>query len=93
MRLFFHTLTSKKTNSIGGWLNLSEKETAKNYVIDYDTSTYDELKPSLDDMKALSEILTKNEMRIIQGYDTLETEAADLLFINSGQVPINDFEV
>jgi len=84
----------KQEDKLNRWLvEPFRKRDGKNYVIDYDTSTYDELKPSLDDMKALSEILTKNEMRIIQGYDTLETEAADLLYINSGQVPINDFEV
>lgn len=84
----------KQEDKLNRWLvEPFRKRDGKNYVIDYDTSTYDELKPSLDDMKALSEILTKNEMRIIQGYDTLKTSAADLLFINSGQVPINDFEV
>ena len=84
----------KQEDKFNQWLvEPFRKRDGKNYVIDYDTSVYDELKPSLDDMKALSEILVKNEMRIIQGYDTLDTPAADLLFINSGQVPINDFEV
>lgn len=85
---------NKKEDALNKWLvDPFRKLEGKNYIIDYDTSMYSELKPTLDDINALSAILTKNEMRVIQGYDTLETEAADLLFINSGQVPINDFEI
>ncbi len=84
----------KEEDALNRWLvEPFAKRDNKNYVLDYDTAMYSELKPTLDDINALSAILTKNEMRVIQGYDTLETEAADLLFINSGQVPINDFEV
>lgn len=84
----------KEEDVLNRWLvaPFAERDN-KNYVLDYDTAMYSELKPTLDDINALSTILTKNEMRVIQGYDTLETEAADLLFINSGQIPINDFEV
>ena len=84
----------KEEQKLNSWLvEPFRVRDGKNYYIDNDTSQFEELTPTLDEMNALATILTKNEMRIIQGYDSLDTPAADLLFIASGSVPINDFDI
>lgn len=87
----------KQEDAFNKWLvaPFAERD-GKNYVLDYDTSRYEELKPTMEEMKALKEISSLDEIRILQGYDSYditETNPAKMVFVNSGQVPINDFEV
>ena len=65
----------------------------KKYVIDTDTSTFEELKMTLEDINALSAYLTINEIRIMQGWDEIESEYADEIFIDTNKIPISDYEV
>lgn len=63
----------------------------KNYKIDYDVSVYDELKLSTDEVDALLSVLTINEVRVMLGYDELEEEMANQVFVASGKVPLSEF--
>ena len=65
----------------------------KKYVIDTDTSTFEELKMTLEEINALSAYLTINEIRIMQGWDEIESEYADEIFIDTNKIPISDYEV
>ena len=65
----------------------------KKYVIDTDTSTFEELKMTLEDIKVLSAYLTINEIRIMQGWDEIDNEYANELFIENNKIPISDYEV
>lgn len=65
----------------------------KKYVIDTDTSTFEELKMTLEEINALSAYLTINEIRIMQGWDEIENEYADEIFIDTNKIPISDYEV
>ena len=65
----------------------------KKYVIDTDTSTFEELKMTLEEINALSAYLTINEIRIMQGWDEIESEYADEIFIDRNKIPISDYEV
>ena len=65
----------------------------KKYVIDTDTSTFEELKMTLEEINALSAYLTINEIRIMQGWDEIDNEYADEIFIDTNKIPISDYEV
>jgi HK97 family phage portal protein len=84
----------KEEQKLNEWLvkPFSERDN-KNYYIDNDTSQFDELAISLDDRQSLAKILTLNEMRIIEGYDTIDNPYADEVFIEPGRVPLSDMDI
>jgi HK97 family phage portal protein len=84
----------KEEQKLNEWLvkPFSERDN-KNYYIDNDTSQFDELAISLDDRQSLAKILTINEMRIIEGYDTIDNPYADEVFIEPGRVPLSDMNI
>lgn len=63
----------------------------KNYKVDYDVSVYDELKLSTDEAEALLKVCTINEVRVMLGYDEVDEEYANQIFIAGGMVPLSDF--
>ena len=66
----------------------------KKFIIDYDTSLFDELRPTDDEIKALERKTSLNELRVMLGYDEYESgdkDPADMIFIQSGFVPLDDF--
>ena len=65
----------------------------KKYVIDTDTSTFEELKMTLEEIQALSAYLTINEIRIMQGWDEIDNEYANELFIENNKIPMSDYAV
>lgn len=84
----------KEEQKLNEWLvkPFSERDN-KNYYIDNDTSQFDELALSLDERQSLAKILTINEMRIIEGYDTIDNPYADEVFIEPGRVPLSDMNI
>ncbi len=84
----------KEEQKLNSWLvkPFSERDN-KNYYIDNDTSQFDELALSLDERQSLAKILTINEMRIIEGYDTIDNPYADEVFIEPGRVPLSDMNI
>ena len=84
----------KEEQKLNSWLvkPFSERDN-KNYYIDNDTSQFDELALSLDQILALERILPINEMRAALGYDTLDTPYADELFIDQGRIPLSDMNI
>lgn len=85
---------SKEDDVLNRWLvEPFRRRDGKNYVIDTDTSVFEELKMTIDEIKGLSDYLTKNEIRIMQGWDEIENRYADELFIENGKVPLSDYDV
>ena len=84
----------KEEQKLNEWLvkPFSERDN-KNYYIDNDTSQFEELAISLDERQSLAKILTINEMRIIEGYDTIDNPYADEVFIEPGRVPLSDMNI
>ena len=86
---------NKEEDALNRWLvEPFAKAEGKKYIIDYDTSLFDELKPSLDEIDALLKTSPINEVRIMLGYDEYEVgndNPANQLFISQGLVPIDDF--
>lgn len=64
----------------------------KHYVIDYDTTDYEELKLSIEDIDALLKIHTINEVRVMTGSDEIDAEYANEIFIQNGLTPLRDYE-
>lgn len=83
---------NKKEAALNRWLvePFSRRDNV-NYVLDYDTSEYEELKLSLDEVRALKEFYTINEVRIMLGADELEEEYANEVFVNQGMIPLSDY--
>lgn len=86
---------NKEEEGLNRWLTEPFKRAdKKNYVLDYDTSVYDELKLDLEERRALSEILSINEMRVLEGWEEItDSDAANQVFIASGRVPLNEFDL
>ena len=84
----------KEEQKLNEWLvkPFSERDN-KNYYIDNDTSQFDELSVSLDERQSLAKILTLNEMRIIEGYDTIDNPYADEVFVEQGKIPLSDMNI
>ena len=84
----------KEEQKLNSWLvkPFSERDN-KNYYIDNDTSQFDELSVSLDERQSLAKILTLNEMRIIEGYDTIDNPYADEVFVEPGRLPLSDMNI
>lgn len=85
---------SKEEDALNRWLvEPFRKRDGQKYVLDYDTSVYDELKLDLEERRALAEILTTNEMRVMEGWDEVEGDAANQVFVAAGKVPLSDFDL
>lgn len=85
---------NKEEAAFNRWLvEPFKKRDNKKYVLDYDSSIYDELKLSLEERQALSEILSINEMRILEGWEELPEEMANQVFIASGKVPLSEYDL
>lgn len=65
----------------------------RNYIVDYDISVFDELKLSTDEVEALLKVLSINEVRVMLGYDELEEEYANQVFVAGGLVPLSDYGI
>jgi len=65
----------------------------KNYVIDFDTSGYVELKVNIETAVKLYEagLITANEARGMLNWDDIDEEYADKLFVSQGKVPLSDY--
>ena len=61
------------------------------YVIDYDTSMYDELRLSVDQTDALLRTHTINEVRVMLGSDESKEEYANQIFVQQGMLPLSDY--
>lgn len=85
---------SMKEDALNEWLIEPFRERDKrNYVVNYDVSVYTELKLSLDERKALSEMLSINEMRVLEGWDELPEESANQVFVQAGKVPLSEYDM
>ena len=83
---------NKKEDALNRWLvEPFRKKDNKNYVLDYDTSLYDELRLSREDKESLKAYLSINERRVLDGYDELENEYANEVFVSQGMIPLSDF--
>lgn len=65
----------------------------RKYILDYDVSVYEELRLKTDEVDALLKVLTINEVRVMLGYDEVESETADQVMVNSGLTPLSDFDM
>lgn len=82
---------TKKEEALNRWLvEPFSKADNKKYKLDYDTSVYSELSPSKEQKEWLKTICSINELRILDGYDTIDNPAYDSVLIGSGTVLLND---
>lgn len=65
----------------------------REYILDYDVSVYEELRLKTDEVDALLKVLTINEVRVMLGYDEVESDTANQVMVNSGLVPLNEFDM
>lgn len=85
---------SKKESALNRWLVKPFIVRDKvEYVIDYDTSVYEELKLSLDQIDAMLKVRTINEVRIMLGDDELTEDSANQVLVASGLVPLNELDL
>lgn len=65
----------------------------KNYVIDFDTSEYVELKVDIDTAIKLvgAGLITINEARGMLNWDDLDEDYANQVFIQAGLIPLSDY--
>ena len=63
----------------------------KEYILDYDTSMFEELRMSIDQTDALLKTHSINEIRVMLGSDELEEDYANQVFIQSGLTPLSDY--
>lgn len=85
---------NKQEDALNKWLVEPFRVEGKNkinYVLDYDTSLYDELQMSLEERKSLDGKLTLNELRAIDGFDAIDNEYADEVFIDTNKIPLSDY--
>lgn len=83
---------NKKESALNRWLVKPFIVRDKiEYVLDYDTSVYEELKLSVDQIDALLKVYSRNEVRIMLGADELEEDAANQVFVESSLVPLSEF--
>lgn len=82
---------NKEEDALNNWLVEPFREKSSNYVIAYDTSLFDELRITMKDRDYLKEILTLNEMRVIEGYDEIDNEYANEVFVPQGKIPLSDY--
>jgi HK97 family phage portal protein len=81
---------NKEEDALNRWL-VEPFRKERNYILDYDTSLFDELRITMQDREYLERILTLNEMRIIEGYDEIENPYANEVFVEQGKIPLSDY--
>jgi HK97 family phage portal protein len=81
---------NKEEDALNRWL-VEPFRKERNYILDYDTSLFDELRITIQDREYLERILTLNEMRIIEGYDEIENPYANEVFVEQGKIPLSDY--
>lgn len=82
---------TKKESALNRWLTAPfSKADKKNYKLDYDTSVYSELSPSKDQKEWLKTICSINELRVIDGYDTIDSPAYDSVLVQSSTIMLDD---
>lgn len=72
------------------WLN---PKFGSNYVIEFDVSAFPEMQPDVKlimDSYRDNETITKNELRIMLGWDEMEGDGMDTLWVNSTKMPIEE---
>ena len=85
---------SSEEDKLNSWLVEPFKvRDKKNYVIDYDLSSYEELRLTSDQTDAYLKTHTINEVRVMLGSDELEDEYANQVFVQQGMVPLSDYSV
>jgi len=85
---------SAEEDKLNSWLvEPFSKRDKKRYVLDYDLSSYEELRIASTDVEALLKTHTINEVRIMQGSDELQEDYANQVFIAQGLVPLSDYTV
>ena len=84
----------KEDDALNRWLiePFVQRDNVK-YVIDTDTSTFEELEMTLEEIQSLSAYLTINEIRVMQGWDEIDNEYANELFIDNNKIPMSDYAV
>lgn len=65
----------------------------REYILDYDTSVYEELALKTEEVDALLKILSINEVRVMRGYDEIDSETANQVLVQNGLIPISDFDM
>lgn len=82
---------TKKEEALNRWLTEPfSRKSNQNFVLDYDTSIYPELSPSKEQKEWLKSICSVNEMRIIEGYDTIDNPAYNSVLVNAGIIMLDD---
>lgn len=83
----------KEEDALNRWLVKPFRERdGIEYVFDYDTSQYEELKPTKDFIDAISKYVSINEIRVMQGFDEKESKYADEIFVDQGKIPLSDYD-
>lgn len=81
-------------DKLNNWLvEPFSRRDGKNYVIDYDLSSYEELRITAEEANALLTTHTLNEVRVMQGSDELDNDYANEVFIAQGKVPLSDYNL
>lgn len=65
----------------------------KEYVLDYDLSSFEELRLSPSETDAMLKTHTINEVRVMLGSDELQEEYANQVFITQGMIPLSDYSI
>lgn len=82
---------TKKEDALNNWLTEPfSRKYNQNFILDYDTSKYPELSPSKEQKEWLKSICSVNEMRVIEGYDTIDNPAYNSVLVNSGTMMLDD---
>ena len=81
---------NKEEDALNRWL-VEPFRKERNYILDYDTSLFDELRITMQDRDYLRSMLTLNEMRIIEGYDEIDNPYANEVFVEQGKIPLSDY--
>ena len=81
---------NKEEDTLNRWL-VEPFRKERNYLLNYDTSLFDELRITMQDRDYLRSMLTLNEMRIIEGYDEIDNQYANEVFIEQGKIPLSDY--
>lgn len=83
----FLNLFEKKLEN---WLN---PKFGTDYVIEFDVSAFPEMQPDVKlimDAYKDNETITKNELRVMLGWDEIEGDAVNSLWVSSNKIPIEE---
>ena len=77
-------------NKLEGWLN---PKFGTDYIIEFDVSSFAEMQPDVKmimDSYKDNETITKNELRIMLGWDEIDTDGANTLWVSTNKIPIEE---